>query len=62
VIETCGVVTLYISQDTRAWDSNGIWLDEDVILIFEKKASKKVGYQSLVNAALQGYVHDHSIE
>jgi uncharacterized protein (DUF4415 family) len=40
-----------------------IRLDEDVILYFKKKASeKKIGYQSLVNAALREYVHDHSVE
>jgi uncharacterized protein (DUF4415 family) len=43
--------------------STTIRLDEDVILYFKKKASeKKIGYQSLVNAALREYVHDHSVE
>ncbi|MEX2445121.1 MAG: BrnA antitoxin family protein [Alkalispirochaeta sp.] len=43
--------------------STTIRLDEDLILFFKKKASeKKVGYQSLVNAALREYVHDHSVE
>lgn len=43
--------------------STTIRLDEDVILFFKKKASeKKIGYQSLVNAALREYVHDHSVE
>ena len=40
-----------------------IRLDEDLILFFKKKASeRKVGYQTLVNAALREYVHDHSVE
>lgn len=43
--------------------STTIRLDEDVILFFKKKASeRKIGYQSLVNAALREYVHDHSVE
>lgn len=43
--------------------SKTIRLDEDVILFFKKKASeKRIGYQSLVNAALREYVHDHSVE
>ena len=43
--------------------STTIRLDDDVILYFKKKASeKKVGYQTLVNAALREYVHDHAIE
>jgi len=43
--------------------STTIRLDEDVILFFQKKAGeKKVGYQSLVNAALREYLHDHSVE
>ena len=43
--------------------STTISLDEDVILFFKKKASeKKIGYQSLVNAALREYVRDHSVE
>jgi uncharacterized protein (DUF4415 family) len=43
--------------------STTIRLDEDVILFFKKKDSeKKTGYQSLVNAALREYVHDHSAE
>ena len=38
-------------------------VDEDLILFFKKKASeKKIGYQSLVNAALREYVRDHSVE
>jgi predicted DNA binding CopG/RHH family protein len=43
--------------------STTIRLDEDLILFFKKKASeKKIGYQSLVHAALREYVHDHSVE
>lgn len=43
--------------------STTIRLDEDVILFFKKKAGeKKVGYQSLVNAALREYVQDHSVD
>ena len=43
--------------------STTIRLDEDVILFFKKRASeRKVGYQSLVNAALRDYVHDHGVE
>ena len=43
--------------------STTIRLDEDVILFFKKKASEqKIGYQSLVNAALREYVRDHSVE
>lgn len=37
-----------------------IRLDDDLILYFKKKASeKKVGYQTLVNAALRDYVQRH---
>lgn len=43
--------------------STTIRLDEDLILFFKKKAGEqKVGYQTLVNAALREYVHDHSVE
>ena len=43
--------------------STTIRLDEDVILFFKKRAGEqKVGYQTLVNAALRDYVHDHSVE
>ena len=43
--------------------STTIRLDEDLILFFKKRASEqKVGYQTLVNAALRDYVHDHSVE
>lgn len=42
--------------------STTIRLDEDLILFFKKKAGeRKVGYQTLVNAALREYVHDHSV-
>jgi uncharacterized protein (DUF4415 family) len=37
-----------------------IRLDDDVVLYFKRKASEqKVGYQTLVNAALREYVHHH---
>ena len=40
--------------------STTIRLDEDLILFFKKRASEqKVGYHTLVNAALRDYVHDH---
>ena len=40
-----------------------IRLDDDVILYFKKKAGeKKVGYQTLVNAALREYIGEHGIE
>ena len=40
-----------------------IRLDDDLILYFKKKASeKKVGYQTLVNAALREFVKDHTID
>jgi len=40
-----------------------IRLDDDVILYFKKKASeKKVGYQTLVNAALREYVEHHAVD
>ena len=43
--------------------STTIRLDEDLILFFKKKpGERKVGYQTLVNAALREYVHDHSVE
>jgi uncharacterized protein (DUF4415 family) len=43
--------------------STTIRLDEDLILYFKKKASeKKAGYQTLVNAALREYVHDHPVD
>jgi uncharacterized protein (DUF4415 family) len=40
-----------------------IRLDDDLILYFKKKAGeKKIGYQTLVNAALREYVHHHTME
>lgn len=40
-----------------------IRLDDDIILYFKKKAGeKKVGYQTLVNAALRQYVQEHGTE
>lgn len=40
-----------------------IRLDNDLILFFKKKASeKKVGYQTLVNAALREFVKDHATD
>ena len=39
-----------------------IRLDDDIILYFKKKAGeKKVGYQTLVNAALREYVEEHGV-
>jgi len=38
--------------------STSIRLDDDIILYFKKKASEdKVGYQTLMNAALRDFVH-----
>lgn len=43
--------------------STTIRLDDDLILYFKKKASeRKVGYQTLVNAALREYVHEHATD
>jgi len=43
--------------------STTIRLDDDLILFFKKKASeKKVGYQTLVNAALREFVKDHATD
>jgi len=40
-----------------------IRLDDDIILYFKKKASeKKIGYQTLVNAALRDFVKDHATD
>jgi uncharacterized protein (DUF4415 family) len=40
-----------------------IRLDDDIILYFKKKASEnKVGYQTLVNAALREYVKHHATD
>ena len=41
--------------------STTIRLDDDLILYFKKKASEeKIGYQTLVNAALREYVRHHA--
>ena len=43
--------------------STTIRLDDDVILYFKKKAGeKKVGYQTLVNAALREFVKNHPVD
>ena len=40
-----------------------IRLDDDILLYFKKKASeRKVGYQTLVNAALRDYVNHRVTE
>ncbi|MFP4180514.1 MAG: BrnA antitoxin family protein [Spirochaetaceae bacterium] len=37
-----------------------IRLDDDIILYFKKKAAEeKVGYQTLLNAALRRYIREH---
>ncbi len=37
-----------------------IRLDDDIILYFKKLASEqKIGYQTLLNAALRNYIHRH---
>lgn len=37
-----------------------IRLDDDIILYFKKKAAEeKVGYQTLLNAALRHYIREH---
>lgn len=42
--------------------STTIRLDDDVILFFKKRASEeKVGYQTLMNAALREYIKKHAI-
>lgn len=42
--------------------STTIRLDDDVILYFKKKASEeKVGYQTLMNAALREYIKNHAV-
>lgn len=41
--------------------STTIRLDDDVVLYFKKLASeKKVGYQTLMNAALREYINQHA--
>jgi len=43
--------------------STTIRSDDDLILYFKKKTGeKKVGYQTLVNDALQEYLHDHAVD
>lgn len=43
--------------------STTIRLDDDVILYFRKRASEqKIGYQTLVNAALREYISHHAVE
>lgn len=43
--------------------STTIRLDDDLILYFKKRAGeKKVGYQTLVNAALREYVNQHATD
>lgn len=40
--------------------STTIRLDDDIILYFKKKAGEqKVGYQTLINAALRDYLQNH---
>ena len=40
-----------------------IRLDDDLILFFKKKAGEqKIGYQTLVNAALREFVNHHAVE
>lgn len=40
--------------------STSIRLDDDIILYFKKKASEdKIGYQTLMNAALRDFVLNH---
>lgn len=42
--------------------STTIRLDDDVILFFKKKASEeKIGYQTLMNAALREYIKNHAV-
>lgn len=42
--------------------STTIRLDDDIILFFKKMASEdKVGYQTLMNAALREYIKNHAV-
>lgn len=42
--------------------STTIRLDDDVVLYFKKMAGeKKVGYQTLMNAALREYINNHTL-
>ncbi len=39
-----------------------IRIDDDVLLYFKKKASEdKIGYQTLMNAALREYIKNHAV-
>lgn len=43
--------------------STTIRLDDDLILFFKKKAGEqKIGYQTLVNAALRDFVNHHAAD
>jgi uncharacterized protein (DUF4415 family) len=43
--------------------STTIRLDDDLILFFKKKAGEqKIGYQTLVNAALRDFVNHHATD
>lgn len=43
--------------------STTIRLDDDLILFFKKRAGEqKIGYQTLVNAALREYVNHHIMD
>lgn len=42
--------------------STTIRLDDDIILFFKKMASEdKIGYQTLMNAALREYIKNHAV-
>jgi uncharacterized protein (DUF4415 family) len=43
--------------------STTIRLDDDLILFFKKRAGEqKIGYQTLVNAALRDFVNHHAVD
>ena len=43
--------------------STTIRLDEDLILFFKKRAGEqKIGYQTLLNAALRDFVNHHAVD
>ena len=43
--------------------STTIRLDDDLILFFKKRAGEqKIGYQTLVNAALREFVKQHAVD